>query len=154
MGNDYAPRGNIRGDLTQSLRDVFVRKAVKAVTAHSFRIELLRDGITIRKRAVAAVKRRVEAGDLRQIRTPVEKQADRRQIVGLMERRKRDVALQTRQNLRVDRGRLAIFRAAVNDAMAHRGGARRLRLPQPNLHTIECSGQVWHLILREGLVDC
>ena len=75
----------------------------------------------VREGAVATMERRVETGDLRQLRTSSEKQSDRRQIVRLMQRRQRDVALQARQNLRVDQHRLAVFRAAVNDAMADGG---------------------------------
>ena len=126
---------------------------MKAVAAHSLRIELLGDGVVVRKSAMATMERRVEAGDLRQVRTSSEKQSDRRQIVRLVQRRQRDVALQARQNISVNHGRLAVFRAAMNDAMADGSEANRLRLPQPGLHLVECGGKVRHVIWRKRLVN-
>ena len=49
-------------------RDVFIGQAVKSVSAHALRIEMLRDRIVVGDRAVAAVKRGIEAGDLREVR--------------------------------------------------------------------------------------
>jgi hypothetical protein len=73
--------------------------------------------------------------------------------VGLVQRRQRDVALQTRQNVRIDHRRLAVFRPAMDDAMADGGEAHGLRLPQPCLHSIKCGREVRHVIRRKGLVD-
>ena len=56
----------------------------------------------VRERAVAAMERGVEAGDLRQSRPIAQQRPDRRQIVRLMQRRQRHVALEPRQHL-VDR---------------------------------------------------
>ncbi len=53
----------------------------------------------IRERAVAAVEGGVEAGDLRQFGEARADRADRRQIVGLMQRRERNVALEMREHL-------------------------------------------------------
>ena len=67
---------------------------MKAIAAHAVRVEAFRDCIMVRDRAVTAVERSVETGDLRQLRTAREQRADRRQIVRLVERRQRDVALE------------------------------------------------------------
>ena len=59
----------------------------------------------------------IEAGDLRQSRVARAQLADRRQIVGLMQRRQRRIALQTRQHLIVDQHRTVVVGAAMDDTM-------------------------------------
>src|SRR6185503_10566244 len=65
-----------------------------------------------------AVKRGVEARDLRQVRRTLEKEADRRQVVRLMQRRQRHELLQRRQGFRRDAHRSSVLHPAVNHAMA------------------------------------
>ena len=120
MRDDHAPARDRRRDLRQALRDVFVGKAVEAVAAHAFGVEALRDRVVVGKRAVAAMKGGVEAGDLRQIRKARADRADRRQVVGLMQRRERNVALESRKHVVVDQDRPIVVRAAMDDAMADR----------------------------------
>jgi len=67
---------------------------MKAVAAHAFRIEMFGDCIVICHRAVPAMKRGIEAGDLRQIRKTREKRPDGCEVVWLVKRSKRRVALQ------------------------------------------------------------
>ena len=62
------PLGDVRRDLAQPLGDILVGQAVKAVAAHAFVVEPLGDRVVVGDRAVAAMERGVEAGDLRQIR--------------------------------------------------------------------------------------
>ena len=100
MRNDHAAFCDLRRDVAQALGNVFVGKAVKAVTSHAFLVEVLRDGIVICEGAMAAMKRRIEAGNLRQLGSAREKRADRREIVGLMQRRERNVAFKSRNNIR------------------------------------------------------
>ena len=92
---------------------------MKSISPDTFAIEALRDCIVIRDGVVRAMKRRVEAGDLQQIRARWQQRTDRRQVIGLMQRRQRDIALQARQHV-VDRSSDGpiVVRAAVNDAMA------------------------------------
>ena len=61
------PAAIVRGNMRQPARDVLIRQAVKAVAPHALRIEPLRDCVVIGERAVAAMKRGVEAGDLWEI---------------------------------------------------------------------------------------
>ena len=56
------------------LGDIFVRQTVKAVAAHALGVEALRNRIVIGERIVAAMKSRIEAGDLRKARKAGEKE--------------------------------------------------------------------------------
>ena len=85
----------------------------------------------VRNRAVTAVKCRIEAGDLGQLWKPCADGADRREIVGLVERRKGDVAFELGKHDVVDEHRPVVVRATVDDAMADRGGFEVLGLTQP-----------------------
>ena len=93
---------------------------MKAVAAHALRIEALRDGVVIRDRAVAAMERGVEAGNLRQMRKTRENGADRREIVRLVQRRERDIALKIGEHLVVDQNRTVVIGAAMHDAVTDR----------------------------------
>ena len=66
MSDDHAPAGDIRRSLWQRLRDVFIGQPVKAVAPDTLGVELLWNGIMIRKRVMVAMKCGIEAGDLRQ----------------------------------------------------------------------------------------
>ncbi len=107
----------------QRIGDVLVREPVKAVPAHAAigdrpgQRERLRDG----RRAV--VKRRVEAGDLRQFRRAREQRPDRRQVVRLVQRRKRDVLFERGQDRRIDADGLRVLDSAVHHAVADAGQA-------------------------------
>ena len=72
MRDDHAARRDVRRDLAQALGDVFVRQPVKPVASDAFGIEVLGNGVMVGDRAVAAMKRGVEAGDLRQLGKPSE----------------------------------------------------------------------------------
>ena len=62
---------------------------MKAVAPDALVVELMRDGVVVGDRVMVAMKRGVEAGDLRQCRKIGEQRADRRQIVRLVQRRQR-----------------------------------------------------------------
>ncbi len=66
MGYDDLSRRDLRRHLGQAARDIFIGQTMESVTAHTLRIELLRDRIVLDDRAVSAVERSVEAGDLRE----------------------------------------------------------------------------------------
>ena len=84
MRDDHAALRNVRRDLRQALRDVFVGKSVEAVTPHAFLIEAFGQRVIVRQRAVASMKRGIETGDLRQLGTTVKKCSYRSKIVRLM----------------------------------------------------------------------
>ena len=84
MRNDHPAAGDIGRDLRQPIGNVLVRETMEAVAAHALRIEALGQRVMIGERTVAAVERRIEAGDLRQFGTSFENGADRREIVRLM----------------------------------------------------------------------
>ena len=67
------------------------------------------------------MKRRVEAGDLRQTRTKRAHDADQSEILRLMKRREWDQPFQSgKQSIR-DHGRFGMNSSAVNNAMSTRG---------------------------------
>ena len=70
MGDDHPPGGDLWCDVRQPAGDVFVRQAVEPVAADAFGVESTRDRIGVGERTVAPMVRRVEAGDLWQLRKP------------------------------------------------------------------------------------
>ena len=64
------------------------------------------------------MERGVEAGDLRQLRQAREQEADRREVVRLVQRRERHVFLQRVDDRGVDARRLRVLEPAVHDPMA------------------------------------
>ena len=117
MGDDHPPLGDLRRGLRQGLGDIFIGKAVKAVAPDALGVEAMRDGVMVRERVMVAMKRGVEAGDLRQRRKILQQRADRRQIVGLMQRRQRGEALEARHDGGVDQDRTGVVRPAMDDPM-------------------------------------
>ena len=67
MGHDHPATRNIRRYLGQYRGHVFIRKAVEAVTPDAFPMEFQRERKGLRDFRHASVKRRIEAGDLRQL---------------------------------------------------------------------------------------
>ena len=128
MSDDHRALGRTSGaTCAQAVGDIFVRQAVEAVAAHALGVEPLRNGVMIRDRAVAAMKRGIEAGDLRQIGKALEQRADRREIVRLVQRRQRNVALEIVRARRASiRTGSVVLRSAMHDAMADRGGLELL----------------------------
>src|SRR5258708_33571674 len=102
MRNDDTCLRNIGRGLWQGLRDVFIGKPVKSIPPDTLIVQSAGYGVVVRDRVVIAVKGRVEAGDLGQSGKIAEQGADRRQIVGLMQRRERRETLQTRNHAMVD----------------------------------------------------
>src|SRR5262245_65845694 len=120
MGDDNPPLGSLRCDLSQSCADELVGQAMKAVAAYALIVEALRDGKAIGDLGVAPMEGRIEAGDLKHARLPLQDCLDRRQVVRLMQRRKGNEAPQALDDFRCDRRRLPIFATAMHDAMTHR----------------------------------
>src|SRR3954471_10812409 len=94
---------------------------MKTVAADTFGIERSGNGVVVRHQIVAAVKRRVETRNLREVRRTGREGPDRRQIVRLMQRRERYIAVEPRQYVRIDDNRLIKLRPAVNDPMPDGG---------------------------------
>ena len=90
---------------------------------------------------LGAVERRVEARDLGQVGPELPEGPDRGQVVRLVERCEVDEPLEIGQDPGVDRGRLAVFQSAVDDAVARRGQSlpaqTRLDLGGPAEHVFD-----------------
>ncbi len=96
-----------------------VRQPVKPVSPHAGLVQLVGKREALRNRRLALVKRRVEAGDLRQLRPALKEQPDRLQVIGLMERREWVVFLERSHNACIDPDRLRVFDPAVHHAVPH-----------------------------------
>ncbi len=66
------------------------------------------------------MKRRIEAGDLRQLWLAFEQEADRSQVVRLMERRKRYEFFEHGEYIGVEPDWFRVLHPTVDDPMAHR----------------------------------
>ena len=126
---------------------------MKSISPHALAIEMFGDGIVVGDRIVSAMERRIEAGDLNQVRTTGEERSNRREVVGLMQRRKDTVLFQARQHFAVDDNRAVVFRTAVNDAMADSNQIDRLRDPQPVSCDRNSRRNVGDFVGRVGFVD-
>ena len=121
---------------------------MESIAPHSLGVEAVRNGEMIGHGPVAAVKRGIETGDLRQFREARQNRADRREIVGLMQRRQRNIALKLGQHSAVDADWLVVIRAAVDDTMTDRQKIELLRFTQPGSDRLD-SGR--HVRNRFGL---
>ncbi len=91
---------------------------MEAVAADALFREFARQGEGLNFPCMRAMEGRIEAGHLRQRRLPAADRTDGRQIVRLMQRRKRREAVEFFQQRVRDEDRLGVFRPAVHDAMA------------------------------------
>ena len=126
---------------------------MKAIAADALGIEMLGDGVMIGDGAVLAMERRVEARDLRQPRPVDHDRPDGRQIVRLMQRRERDVALEAVQHVFRHKNGLIEFRAAMHDAMADRDRMDVKLVAQPRARRVQRCRNVRHGFIRVGSLD-
>src|SRR4029077_19168190 len=113
MGDDHAVVRDVRRELRQFARDVFVGQPMEAVAAHAVLIELVWQSIAVGDLGMAAMKRGVEAGDLRQLWLSMPQRADGSEIVGRVKRGKRREGLKSLQHGIADEDRLAVIRPAM-----------------------------------------
>src|SRR5258707_9738262 len=104
---------------------------MEAIAPHALGVEMPGNGIVVSQSVMTAMKGCVEAGDLRHVWGPLQERADRCEIVGLMQGRQRDKALEIGQHLAIDTNGCAIVGAAVDDAVAEGNWTGVVVLPQP-----------------------
>ena len=126
MGDDHVLTRDLRRDLPERMRDVFVRQSVEAVATHALFIIGARQRERVGHERMAAVEGGVEAGDLRRRRERLHRRLDAGDVVRLVQRRKRDQRPQLREHRRVDEYRLDQVRPAMNDAVAHGDDSARI----------------------------
>ena len=125
---------------------------MKSVTPDPLIVQPAGYGVVVRDFVVVAVKGRVEAGDLRQSGKIGEQRADRRQIVGLMQRRKRREPLQTRDHAMVDQHGPIIIGTAMHDPMADGERAQLKFIPQPGAREHQGGRDIRNALDRIGPV--
>ena|ERR1700686_3166771 len=91
---------------------------MKSVTPDPLIVKLARNGVVVSDLVVVAMKGGVEAGDLRQSREIGEQRTNRRQVVGLMQRRERGKPLQTCDHTMVDHHGTIVIGTTMDDPMA------------------------------------
>ena len=99
--------------------DVFVGQAVKAVALHAGIVELRRQRESLGDIWIRSMERRVEARDLGKLRRAFEQAGHRRQVVGLVEGRQRDEALESLDRLGLDQHRRRELQAPVDDPVPY-----------------------------------
>ncbi len=85
MRNHDPALGNFGRDLAEPSSDVLVGEAVKSVAANALRVERFGNRKAVGDLRMAAMEGGVEAGDLQQLRLPLQDRADWRQVVGLVQ---------------------------------------------------------------------
>ena len=84
-----------------------------------------------------AVEGRIEARDLRQVRPVAADEADRLQIVRLVERCERNVLVELREHGIVDQRGTAEIHAAMHDAVANGGKRAAVQMPARPFQDVE-----------------
>ncbi|MGY4315615.1 hypothetical protein ACVWW1_004942 [Bradyrhizobium sp. JR3.5] len=126
---------------------------MKAVPPHAIGVELTRNRVMIGDRAVRAVKRSVETGDLRQCRKAGEDRADRRQIVRLMQRCEADEPVQAGDHPVVNQDRPVEVRTAVHHAMPDSYRVNAKLVSQPCAGDAHCGRDIRNGFNRIGAVS-
>ncbi len=153
MRDDYAPARDARRDLRQAAGDELVGQAVEAVAAHAFRMQAFGNRVVVRECAVAAMECGVEAGDLRQVGKARPDRSDRCEIVGLVQRRQGNVALQPGEHRVIDHHGPVVVRAAVHHAMSDRDRIDVLRDAQPRAGLLHRGGEGGGILHRICVID-
>ncbi len=107
----------------------------------------------IGKRTMAAMERGIKTGDLRQARLELPQDANRRQVVRLVQRGQWDIALELRQHFAIDQHRLLVSRPPVNDAMAYGDEVEALGFAQPPCGRLDGGGKIGHVLRRVHSID-
>ena len=153
MGHDDPFLRNVRRNLRQARRDVFVREAVEAVAADALGMEMLRDRVVVGDGGVLAMEGRVEARDLGQPRLVQHDRPDRSQIVRLVQRREGDIAFEALENLLRDNNRPIEFRASMHDPVADGNRVDVTFIAKPPACRVQRRRNVRHGLIRVGPLD-
>src|SRR5262249_6548357 len=153
MSHDNAALGDVRRELRQLARDVFVGESVKAVAADALLVEPLGQRVAVGDLWMAAMEGGVEAGDLGELRLPLQQGSDGAEIVRLMEWRKRRKSLESLDHGCVDQNRRTVIRTAMHHAVSDRDGQASDLGAQELNDLAERGRHVGGLGRRPGLVD-
>jgi hypothetical protein len=92
------------------------------------------------------MKCRIKAGNLGELRKPIQQRTNGRKIIGLMQRRERRILLQTCKHVVVNENGPVIFWSAMDHTVTNRNKLELLVLMQPPPRHGDCGPDVWHLI--------
>ena len=126
---------------------------MKAVAPHPLVVERARQGIAVRMRRPSAVEGGVEAGDLRHPRIELHREADGREIVGLVQRRQRLERRQPVEHRGIDPHRPRMVRPPMHHPVADRPDGEVPERAHPAEDLARRRRQVGHLRRREAALD-
>ncbi len=149
--DDHAARREIRRERPQPSRDERVREAMEAVAMHPVRRDLARQRECLRLPFLTAVERGVEAGDLRQLGSTRADGRDRREIVGLVQRRERHERLEFLEKPIRYPLRHRVMGPTMNDAVPD---GEKIRAPQSVGRHPDEDMRRRVVIDRAGLLTC
>ncbi|MCY1520626.1 hypothetical protein D9M68_554080 [compost metagenome] len=153
MRGDDLAHGDVRQRLAQALRDVFVGQPVEAVAAHPFLVQALGQRVAVGHVAVAAVECGVEARHLRDPGPAFADDADRSQVVRLVQRRQRREGIQLCQDFVVDQHRLGQVGAAMHHPVPNRQRRAAQVAAQPGADHFLGVGHVGRVAGRDFSLD-
>ena len=153
MGDNHPPCGDVGCHGGQALGDVLVREPMKPIAAHALGIGVLRDRVVISNGAAPVMKGRIETRNLRQLRKALRDRTDRRQVVGLMQRRQADILLQVREYAGIDQHGTRVFRSAVHDPVTDSHRLHLELLAQPGAGRLQSRRHIWNVVRLEAPVD-
>src|SRR5215212_3162443 len=120
MGNHDPSRGKSGVEVRENGRNVGVGEAMEAVAPHARFGHGAGQGEQLREIWLVAVEPRIEARDLGKVWKPLSQNADRRQVVRLMQGSQRYELLELSQDMLVDQHGRRERNTAVDDSVANR----------------------------------
>src|SRR5207253_5290255 len=116
--HDGLRRGRARVYARKLGGDVLVRQAVEAVSLHAGVVELFGQRESLGHVGIRSVERRVEAGDLCELRRALQQLGNGRHVVRLMQRRERNEARERLERLRLDPDWTGELESPVDDPVS------------------------------------
>ena len=140
MRDDYAAGAGLRVIARQHTGDIFVRQPVKPVSPDPALCDGVRQCKHLRKLRLHPVESCVKTGHLRHFRPPLSDHANRRQVVRLVQWRKRNEFLETLQRLRVNQRGFRKLDSAVHHPVADGNQAEILAIfQQKPYQVVDCA---------------
>ena len=115
---------------------------MEPVAPNALLVELIGYRVAVRDVVMAAMKGRIEAGNLRDLWQARKNRFDRREIMRLVQRCERNQALQSRNDAVVDKNGPVIIGTPMNHAVPNRDRYDPVFLAQPGSCHHQCSGHV------------
>ncbi len=134
--HDGAALRGLRVELRQHRGDVLVAQPVEAVAPHARLVQLVGQREHLGDLGIGAMKRRVEARDLRYVGRAMQYCANRREVMRLVQRRQRHEPVKRREHRCVGPHWLRVLHAAVHDPVADPDQLHSIGTPAQELEQV------------------